>query len=410
MTTADTVTSTETIRTHFPALSRMEGDVPVAFFDGPGGTQVPRAVVDSLAEYLYRHNANTHWEYPTSAETDGLLQQARVVFADFLRAEPNEIVFGQNMTTLTFHLARALGWSLSAEDVVVVTELDHHANVAPWKTLARERGLQVRVVRMDPATGTLDAADLERALALRPRIVAVGAASNALGTITDVAPIVQRAHEAGALVFVDAVHYAPHELVDVRAMGCDFLACSPYKFYGPHLGVLYARRDLLEELEVPRLDPAPASGPEKMETGTLSHEAIVGAAAAVEFLASLSPDGSRRERLAASYKSLAARGHVLVEQMWDGLAAIPGVRLFGPPPQAPRASTVGFTLDGVASSEVARFLAQRGVYVSHGDFYAATVIERLELGPEGLVRAGCACYTTAEEVDRLVRGVQALAS
>ena len=193
MTRTDHVATTDTIRSHFPALERMEGDVPVAFFDGPGGTQVPRAVVDALAEYLYRHNANTHWEYPTSAETDGLLEQARIVFADFLNARPNEIVFGQNMTTLTFHLARALGWSMSEDDVVVVTELDHHANVAPWKTLARERGLKVRTVRMDPATGMLDLADLERALALRPRLLAIGAASNALGTITDVRGIIARA-------------------------------------------------------------------------------------------------------------------------------------------------------------------------------------------------------------------------
>ncbi|HEX8688459.1 MAG TPA: aminotransferase class V-fold PLP-dependent enzyme, partial [Pyrinomonadaceae bacterium] len=229
---------------------------------------------------------------------------------------------------------------------------------------------------------------------------------NALGTINDVTAATRQAHEAGALVLIDAVHYVPHALADVRSVGCDFLACSAYKFNGPHVGILYGRRDLLQSLDFPRLRPAPDYAPETAESGTLNHEGIVGSAAAVDFLASLAgPEGPRRERLARAFAALHARGCALSERLWRGLSEIEGVRLYGPPPGRPRTPTVAFTVEGVASSEVARRLAARGVFVSHGDFYAATVVERLGLAPEGLVRAGCACYTTREEVERLIEGV-----
>jgi cysteine desulfurase family protein (TIGR01976 family) len=394
------VASTETIRTHFPALQRRHRGHPVAYFDGPGGTQIPRAVGDAMADYLFHHNANTHWHYPTSQETDAMIASARATLADLLGAAPSEVAFGANMTTLTFHLARALGRGWGPTDEVVVTELDHHANVAPWRALERERGVSIRSVPMVPGTGQLDWTAFERALGPRTRLVAVGAASNALGTITDVA------RAAGALSFVDAVHYAPHQLVDVRVLQCDFLACSAYKFYGPHIGILYGRKDRLERLQVPKLDPAPETVPERMETGTQNHEGIAGAAAAVEFLGSLAAGGSRRERLAQSFGELHARGQSLLERLWRGLAATPGVTLYGPPPGQPRTPTVAFTVAGRSSDEVAAALAEEGVFVSNGDFYATTVVARLGLTSHGLVRAGCACYTTEEEVGRLVDGVR----
>jgi cysteine desulfurase family protein (TIGR01976 family) len=402
---ATPVASTDTIRAHFPAVQRRHRGQPVAYFDGPGGTQVPTAVVDAMADYLLHHNANTHWHYPTSEETDAMIAAARAALADLLGAHPTEVAFGANMTTLTFHLARALGRGWGPTDEVIVTELDHHANVAPWRALERERGVTIRSVPIVPGTGQLDWAAFERALGPRTRLVAVGAASNALGTITDVARAAELARSAGALSFIDAVHYAPHQLVDVRVLQCDFLACSAYKFYGPHIGILYGRKDRLERLPVPKLDPAPETVPERMETGTQNHEGIAGAAAAVEFLGSLAEGGTRRERLMRSFGELHARGQTLLERLWQRLAATPGVTLYGPPPGQPRTPTVAFTVAGRSSAEVATALAEEGLFVSNGDFYATTVVARLGLTAHGLVRAGCACYTTEEEVDRLVDGV-----
>lgn len=400
--------STSQIRAQFLALERRHHGHLVAYFDGPGGTQVPGAVVESMSDYLYRHNANTHWHYPSSRETDGIIAAARGALADFLGAQPNEVVFGANMTTLTFHLGRALGREWGPGDEIVVTELDHHANVAPWTALQRERGVVIRTIPLVVETGQLDWTALEQALSSRTRLVAIGAASNALGTVTDVTRAARLARAAGALTFVDAVHYAPHNLVDVRAIGCDFLACSAYKFYGPHIGVLYGRKERLEALDAPKLAPAPETAPERLETGTLNHEGIAGAGAAVEFLASLGKGASRRERLASAFAGLHARGQELLERLWEGLRTTRGVTLFGPPPSQPHTPTVAFTVAGKTSDEVAAALAERGVFVSNGDFYATTVVGRLGLSGEGLVRAGCACYTTTEEVDRLVEGVRSL--
>lgn len=403
------VAATAAIRAHFPALERPVGPVLAAYFDGPGGTQVPRTVVEAMTDYLYHHNANTHWRYPSSAETDGMLAGARETLADFLGATPDQVAFGANMTTLTFHLARALGRGWGPGDEVVVTELDHHANVAPWQALARERGITIHSAPLDPATGQLDWKVLESLIGSRTRLLAIGAASNALGTVSDVARGAALVHAAGGLCFVDAVHYAPHVLVDVERLECDFLACSAYKFYGPHVGVLFGRSELVRELDVPKLAPAPDHAPERLETGTLNHEGIAGAAAAVEFLASLAAGPSRRERLARAYTELHARGQQLLTRMWRGLEVNPRVRLFGPEPGLPRTPTVAFQVLGHRAEDVAERLGREGVFVSHGDFYAATVVERLGLADEGLVRAGCACYTTDEEIDRLVDGVARLA-
>jgi cysteine desulfurase family protein (TIGR01976 family) len=401
--------SVDEIRACFPALLREHHGHPVAYFDGPGGTQVPQSVVDAAGRYLLHHNANTHWNYPTSHETDALLEDARVALGDLLGAASDEIAFGANMTTLTFHLSRALGRSWGPGDEVVVTEMDHHANIDPWRALENERGLTVRSVRLVPEEGRLDGDELIRTLSPRTKLLAIGAAANALGTINDVRRFADVAHALGALVFVDAVHYTPHALVDVRALGADFLACSAYKFYGPHVGVLYGRRDLLASLDVPKLVPSPDAVPDRVETGTLNHEGIVGAAAAVDFLASLAPGTSRREQLRNAMTVLQERGDALLERLWNGLRATEGVTLYGRPPGAPRTPTVAFTVKGHDSTAVARALADRGVFASNGDFYALTVVRRLGLEREGLVRAGCACYTTEEEVDRLLEVVRSLA-
>jgi cysteine desulfurase family protein (TIGR01976 family) len=363
-----------------------------------------------MSDYLVNHNANTHWRYPSSEETDALIADARQALADFLNGRADEIAFGLNMTTLTFHLSRALGREWGPGDEVVITELDHHANIAPWRRLEIERGITVRCVRMNTTNGRLEWEDLERSIGPRTRLVAIGAASNALGTITNVGQVAAMAHAAGARVFVDAVHYAPHASVDVARLGCDFVALSAYKFYGPHIGVLWGRRDLIESLDLPRLDPAPQESPERMETGTQNHEGIVGAAAAVDFLTSLAGDGyeSRRAALEATFNELHARGERLLARLWSGLAAVDGVTMYGPQPGTPRTPTVAFTVRGRSTDDVAVALAKRGVFVSNGDFYAATVVERLGRVPDGLVRAGCACYTSEEEVDRLIDGVRAI--
>ena len=409
-TMAGPIHSVEAIRAQFPALGRREGVMPVAFFDGPGGTQVPQQVAQTMTDYLLHHNANTHWAYPTSVETDALLANARVVLAEFLGASAGEISFGANMTTILFHIARAIGRTLSPGDEIIVTELDHHANVAPWQALARERGAVLRWLPLDLTTYRHEVGALERLLSPRTKVVAIGAASNALGTISEVTAMVAAARATGAITVVDAVHFAPHAVVDVQAIGCDFLLCSAYKFYGPHLGVCYGRHDATAALDLPRLEPAPDYVPECLETGTQNHEGIVGAAAAVEFLASLASDtgADRRTRLMQVMHGLHARGEALLAQLWQGLAAIDGVTLYGPPPGTPRTPTVSFRVAGHDAEAVSKALAPRGVYVSHGDFYATTVARRLGVEADGLVRAGCSCYTTADEVARLIDGVRAV--
>ena len=361
-----------------------------------------------MNDYLYHHNANTHWAYPTSEETDAIIDSARSVVADFLNANPTEIAFGANMTTLTFHLARALGRGYGRNDEILVTELDHHANIAPWHALEKEGGVKVRMVRMIPETGELDWDDFSRQLSRRTKLVAIGAASNALGTINDVRRAAKMARSLGAQIFVDAVHYAPHGLIDVRDWDCDFLACSAYKFYGPHIGILYGQHELLGSLNFPKLIPAPDSAPERAETGTQNHEGIAGAAAAVDFIASFAPGATRRERLRAAFQQLHERGDALVTQLWNGLREMERVRLYGPPPGNTRTPTIAFTVNGLPSIDVAKKLAEGGIFLSHGDFYAMTVVERLGQMPHGLVRAGCACHTTSQEVDRLLAGVREL--
>ena len=408
-----TTASTEDIRAQFPSLAREHNGFPVAYFDAPGGTQTPQCVVDAVSDYLLNHNANTHWEYPTSHETDAIIESARHTFADFLNASANEIVFGPNTTTMIYHLSRALGRSLGRGDEIVITELEHHANVAPWQALVVERGVTLNVASMDPETGQLDWNDFERLVTKRTKVVSFGAGCNALGTVSDFRRAVELAHSVGALALVDAVHYAPYFLCDVKESDCDFLTCSAYKFYGPHVSVFYGKKDLLESIDFPKLQPAPDTAPERVEMGTQNHEGIAGAAAAVEFYASLVAQvdnlRSGRELLQASFAALREHSSPQVRRLWESLSRVNGVRLYGPPPDALRTPTISFTVKNVASTEVARRLAERGLFLSHGDFYAQTVVDRLGLQPEGLVRVGCACYTSDEEIERLIESVREVA-
>jgi cysteine desulfurase family protein (TIGR01976 family) len=397
----------DTIRSHFPALERLHAQKPVAYFDAPGGTQVPRQVAAAITDYLFHHNANTHWAYPTSEETDAILLDARRAAADLLNARPEEIAFGANMTTLTFHLARALGRSWGEGDEVIVTELDHHANVAPWQALSIDRNIETRMARLIPETMQLDYEHLASLVTERTKLIAVGGASNAVGTINDLQRVAKIARDAKALLFVDAVHLAPHELIDVQAIGCDFLACSSYKFYGPHAGILFGRFELLDTLPFPKLAPAPDTAPERVETGTQNHEGIAGITATIDFLASIGGEGgTRRERLQRAYAQLHADGLRLTQMLWEALSSMKHVRLFGPPPSQPRTPTISFVVEGAGCDDVSRTLAREALFASSGDFYAATVCSRLEL--ESLVRVGCACYTTEDEVRRLIAAVASL--
>lgn len=409
------------LRAQFPALALEQDGRPVVFFDGPGGTQVPQRVIDAVAGYYREMNANADGAFATSRRSDAMIVEARAAFADFLGAGSSaEIKFGANMTTLTFHLSRSIGATLRPGDEVVVTTLDHEGNVSPWRAMAADRGLVVRTVNIDPADCTLDLADLEAKLNERTRLVAFGYASNAVGTINDVRAFVDRAHAVGALTYVDAVHYAPHGPIDVRALGTDFLVCSVYKFFGPHAGVLYGREEILERLPAYKVRPAH----DRFETGTLNHEGIAGSLAAVEYLAGVGErfGGPYRDafaglvgrRLALRTAMRAIRVHelTLLEQLMAGLARLPRVRVWGiadPARFDERVPTVALTMAGIAPRAIAEWLGERGVFTWDGDFYAQALIERLGLFESGgVLRIGLCHYNTAEEVDRLLEALAEL--
>jgi cysteine desulfurase family protein (TIGR01976 family) len=404
----------ERIRATIPALVAGGDREPLAYFDGPGGTQVPRVVIDAVTEYLTSRNANTHGTFETSRATDETLALSRRAMATFLGGSPDEVVFGANMTSLTYALSRALGRGWGPGDELVVTELDHQANVAPWRQVAEDRGLTVHTVPIDRATCTLDLDALERVLSPRTRLVAVGAASNAIGTITDVGRVAALARAVGALCFVDAVHLAPHRAIDVDAIGCDFLACSAYKFFGPHVGVLWARRELLAEYRPYKVPPAADSGPERWETGTQNHEGIAGAAAAVAWIAGLGEADTRsatpdRRMLESAWSAIRAHEDRLLGALLDGLGSIRGVRIHGPGPGTERTPTVAISLPGLAPRQVAGHLARDGVNVWDGDFYAPTVIRALGLEPDGgVVRIGLAAYSSDRDVARLLESLAAV--
>jgi cysteine desulfurase family protein (TIGR01976 family) len=410
----------EALRARFPALAIEQDGRPVALFDGPGGTQVPDAVVEAVATYYRTSNANHEGPFLTSQRSDAVLAEAHAALADLLNAaDPGEIKFGANMTTLTMHLARSIAASLQPGDVIAVTSLDHEANVGPWRAAAADRGLVVRTVDIRPDDVTLDIEAFDTILHERPKLVAFGWASNAVGTINPVDELVRRAHEAGALTFVDAVHAAPHVPIDVQATGTDFLACSVYKFFGPHVGVLYGRREVLDALPTYRLRVAY----DRFETGTLNHEGIAGSLAAVEYIAEVGRRfgapfhaefaGMTGRRLEAHAGMAAIRAYEmpLFGRLLAGLEAIPGARVWGITDRArfaERTPTAAVTFAGHAAEAVSTALGERGIATWWGNFYAIGPMERLGLEPEGVVRIGLTHYNTAAEVDRLLDELRAI--
>jgi cysteine desulfurase family protein (TIGR01976 family) len=404
-------------RSEFPALQQSVDGHPVAFLDGPGGTQVPQSVIDAIANYLMFENSNTHGNFLTSQRTDRRLAEAREAMADFLGASPDEIAFGNNMTSLSFALSRALGRDLGPGDRVVITDLDHEANRGPWLALA-ETGAEVVSVRVDLETCTLDLDDFRHKITPDTRIVALGYASNAVGTVNDVETVCRWAKEAGAISVVDAVHYAPHGPIDVKEVGCDFLLCSSYKFFGPHVGIIYGRSEAFDALKAYRVAPQEDSRPYKIETGTLNHEGIAGLLPAVEFVASIGghypslyPAGmsgsERRKRVVAGMRAIASYEHGLAENLFGLLRSLNGVRIYGPGPSAKRAPTFSFTVKDAGAAEVAAFLGKRGIFVWDGDFYASRLVTLLGLVPRGgLVRVGLAPYNTGEEIGRLAQALE----
>jgi len=409
------------IRTQFPALRRHQDGRPVVFLDGPGGTQVPERVIDAVSGYYRTMNANSGGAFVTSQATDALAAAAHAAVAAFLgAASPDEVKFGANMTTLTFHVSRAIAATFAAGDEIVVTTLDHEANVSPWRAIADDRGLVVRTVDIHPEDGTLDLESLEAALGPRTRLVAFGYASNALGTINPVAEIVRRAHAAGALAFVDAVHFAPHGSIDVVALDADFLVCSVYKWFGPHLGALYGRAAVLDRLPAYKVRPAH----DHVETGTPSFESYAGTLAAVDYLRDLgrrygseadgAGSGDARRELVAAMGAIAGHERALAGRMLDGLVAIPGLRVWGiadPARLAERTPTFAVTLSGTSPADAAAELGRTGIFTWDGDFYARGLIERLRLDERGgVLRLGPVHYSTAAEVDRTLDALAKIAS
>ena len=405
------------IRPHFPSLHQTQDGRPVVFFDNPGGTQCPQMVIDAVSGYLLRDNANHAGAFGTSQRSDEMLHDAHQAMADMLgAASPDEIVFGANMTTLTFSISRALGRLLSPGDEIVVTHLDHDANISPWLLLARDTGAVVRWVEIHPEDCTLDMASFGAQLNRKTKIVAVGYASNAVGTINDVKTMVEMAHTAGATIYIDAVQYAPHGPIDVKALGCDFLVCSAYKFFGPHVGVLYGKHGLLERLSAYKVRPADDRPPYKFETGTLNHEGIAGTRAAVEYLGQISNVKSqiskRPERVAAGLAAIQEYEKTLSARLISGLQQIKGVKIWGvtdPQRLDHRVPTVSFTLEGHHPRQIAEHLGRRGINVWDGNYYALAIMERLGLEEKGgMVRVGPVHYNTVEEIDRLLEELEAL--
>jgi cysteine desulfurase family protein (TIGR01976 family) len=409
------------VRDHFPALRRTLDGQAIAYLDGPGGTQVPIECIDAMGAYLRTSNANHGGAFQTSHETDALLHDVHAASAAFVGAhDPDEIAFGPNMTTLTFAVSRAIGRELRPGDEVVVTRLDHDANVAPWLAMSAERDATVRWIDIDPETCTLDLDALDSILGERTRVVALGLASNAVGTVNDVRRVADAAHAQGATVFVDAVHAAPHHPLDVAALDADLLVCSPYKFFGPHLGMLWGRRALLERLPAFRVRPAGEALPGKWETGTQSHESLAGLMGTYQYLAALgraqggaSPADDEGTALRAAMDAIRAYERGLIGPLLEGLGSVRGCRVYGLTDAADhdrRVPTVSFTLEGVHPRAVAEALGRRGINVWDGDYYAVELVERLGLAAGGgMVRAGLVHYNTLAEVERLVTALAEIA-
>lgn len=405
------------IRRQFPALRETYNDKPAIFFDNPGGTQVPASVIDAMTDYLTRRNANSHGLFETSQRTDAVIDDAHQAVADLLGCAADEVVFGNNMTSLTFHISRSLAKEFRTGDEIVVTRLDHDANVMPWVLAAEDRRATVKWVDIDPETCTLDMEDMRRQITSRTKLVAVGYASNATGSINDVATIVGWAKEAGAYSYVDAVQYAPHGSIDVKALDCDFLACSSYKFFGPHAGQLYGQRQHLARLSAYRVRPASDEPPGKWETGTQNHEGMAGVTAAIDYLAELGvtygeaqETDSRRQKLMAAWQVINEHETRLINRLITGLQNIAGVRIYGLTDTMAldkRVATVALRKSGTTPEQLAEALAAENIFCWHGNFYAQAVSERLGVEESGgLLRLGLVHYNTVDEVDRCLAVIE----
>jgi cysteine desulfurase family protein (TIGR01976 family) len=410
----------EYIRKQFPALNMTVNGNPAVFLDGPGGYQVPDCVIDAVNDYLINRNANVGGAFLTSRRTDEILQVVREAFGDFFNCSADEVAFGANMTSLSFSLSQALVREMRAGDRVLITRMDHDGNRSPWLEL-QDRGIVIEDVEVNTDTCTLDMQDFRAKLGDNTKVVACNYAQNAVGTISDVREIIDLAHEVGAVTVVDAVHYAAHRPIDVQAISTDFLICSAYKFFGPHVGILYGKKEVFRKLKTLRVRFQKPTPPHMIETGTLNHEGIAGAGAAVDFVAAIgekfgnSPQvqkrighlQERRRHIAAGLLVFDAYEHQLVEHLIKGLESIPAITLYGPPADHPRTSTVSFTYNGHNAAGVAQYLAEKGLFVTHGDFYASSMIDCLGLRDQGgLVRIGIAPYNTREEMDRVIAALR----
>ena len=420
------------VRAQFPSLAQRVNGHPAAFLDGPGGTQVPQRVIDAISGYLKHDNANTGGAYATSRHTDAMIARARAAMADFLNCGPEEVAFGPNMTTLTFAISRAIGRELKSGDEIVVTRLDHDANVSPWLAMAEDRRVTIRWAEINDNNCTLDIDDLASKINSNTRLVTVGYASNAVGTINPVKQIVQLAHNAGALCYVDAVHYGPHGLIDVAALDCDFLACSTYKFFGPHMGVLYGKRELLKKFRPYKVRPNTNAIPNCWEWGTLNHECIAGMEACVEYIADLgrhqglprpsriSRDGNRegiterRAAIEAAYAAIHEHERALVERMMTGLKAIPALKIYGlTDPERFNDRCATFAVRDISGKpgrsplELATKLGDRGFFTWDGNYYALNLTVHLDVEKSGgFLRIGLVHYNTVDEVDRLLAALR----
>jgi cysteine desulfurase family protein (TIGR01976 family) len=438
MSTTETLAPTldlASIRAQFPALAQTVNGHPAVFLDGPGGTQVPQRVMDAISDYLRRDNANSGGAYATSRRTDAMIAAAREAMADFLHCAADEIVFGLNMTSLTFAISRAIGRELQHGDEILVTRLDHDANVSPWLALAedlqkKDRGVTVRWAEIHDHNCTLDIADLASKINEKTKLVAVGYASNAVGTINPVKAIVRLAHAAGALAYIDAVHYTPHSLIDVAALDCDFLVCSTYKFFGPHMGVLFGKREHLTRLRPYKVRPLTDAIPFRWEHGTLNHECIAGITACVDYIADLGrharPDRNatgadatgvnkeRRAAIEAAYEVIHEHERVLLERTMEGLQKIPGVKIYGitdPARFNERCPTIALRIENHTPLELATKLGERGIFTWDGNYYALNLTEHLDVEKSGgFLRIGLVHYNTAEEVDRLIAALREIVS
>jgi len=402
------------VRSQFPSLAQIVNGHPATFLDGPGGTQVPQRVIDAISDYLKRDNANTGGAYATSRHTDAMIAGARSAMADFLGCDPDEVIFGPNMTSLTFAISRSIGRELGEGDGIVLTHLDHDANISPWRAL-EERGVTIRMVEIYEDDCTLDMDDVARKITDRTKLVAVGYASNAVGTINDVKEIIRLAHQRGAMSYIDAVHYAPHGPIDVRALDCDFLVCSTYKFFGPHMGVLYGKREHLKRLDPYKVRANTNAIPNRWEWGTLNHECIAGITACVDYLADLgrrvsASASARRAAVLAAYDAIQKQERGLMESLIRGILTIPGLKLYGisdPKRYDQRCPTLAVRINGRTPLELATRLGERGIFTWDGNYYALNLTERLDVEKDGgFLRIGLAHYNTAQEVACLLATLQ----